>query len=362
MLSRKWLAFKMTLRFIILAIMFEIAYVLIHLLFLIVMGVTNLDQTYAFMAFKPFILPILIIGSFVGCGYMLYRFMLRPLQHLEDVAKAAQQLAPPTDVPIILPGNLKGLENDLNHVREQSLQSLQHARQIEQRKEDLLIYLAHDLKTPLTSILGYLKLLEDEPNISPELIQKYSGIARKKAERLQDLINEFFEITRFSTHQLSLEPAKTHLSRMLMQITYEFYPILVEKGLEWELQIPENIEIVCDADKLERAIDNLIRNAINYSYSNTKISFSLLSTDTGVTICIQNAGQTIPPEKLERIFEQFYRLDTSRSSATGNAGLGLAIAREIIELHCGTITAHSKDETIQFVIQLPFDSKTHEKN
>ena len=197
--------------------------------------------------------------------------------------------------------------------------------------------------------------MEDEPEIDPALIKKYSGIAGRKAERLESLINEFFEITRFSTHKLSLEPAKTNLSRMLMQITYEFHPILTEKNLEWDLQIPENIEIVCDRDKLERAIDNLIRNAINYSYAGTTIFFSLTQLGEQVRICVQNKGQTIPPEKLERIFEQFYRLDAARSSDTGGAGLGLAIAKEIIELHHGTISAHSESETIQFLVQLPLD-------
>ena len=121
------------------------------------------------------------------------------------------------------------------------------------------------------------------------------------------------------------------------------------------MQIPESIEIVCDADKLERAVDNLIRNAINYSFSDSVIQFTLVSMPGSVQICVQNTGNTIPPEKLERIFEQFYRLDSARSSDTGGAGLGLAIAKEIIELHHGIITAYSADELIRFTIQLPLD-------
>ena len=271
--------------------------------------------------------------------------------------EAAQKLAHPTDAPIILSGNLKNIEDDLNRVREQTLQSLKSAQIADQRKDDMLVYLAHDLKTPLTSVLGYLKLIEDEQEITPELVHKYSGIARTKAQRLEELINEFFEITRFRTHKLSLEPVQTHLSRMLMQITYEFNPILAEKGLEWDLQIAENVEIVCDADKLERAIDNLIRNAVNYSYPNTKIFISLTQTSDGIRICVQNKGHTIPPEKLERIFEQFYRLDAARSSDTGGAGLGLAIAKEIVELHHGTIAAYSENDNVQFIIQLPAESQ-----
>lgn len=353
----KRLALRTTIQFITVVIIFEVAYILLNLLFLIIMGTTNLDRTEAFQAFKPFMIPIMVVVSIAGCGYISYRFMLRPLEHLDEVAEAAQKLAHPTDAPIMLSGNLKSMEEDLNRVREQTLNSIKSAQETEQRKDDLLVYLAHDLKTPLTSVLGYLKLIEDEPEITPELVHKYSGIARKKAQRLEELINEFFEITRFSTHKLSLEPVQTHLSRMLMQITYEFNPILAEKGLEWDLQIAENIEMMCDSDKLERAVDNLVRNAVNYSYPNTKIFFSLTQTSDGIRICVQNKGPTIPPEKLERIFEQFYRLDAARSSDTGGAGLGLAIAKEIIELHHGTIAAYSEDENIQFIIQLPLDSQ-----
>ena len=138
-----------------------------------------------------------------------------------------------------------------------------------------------------------------------------------------------------------------------MQITYEFHPVLKKKNLQWDLQIPESVEIICDADKLERAVDNLIRNAINYSFPDSVIQFTLVPMPGSVQICVQNKGNTIPPEKLERIFEQFYRLDSARSSGTG--GLGLAIAKEIIELHHGIITAYSADEVIRFTIQLPLD-------
>lgn len=348
-------AYRLTLQYLAAVLIFETAYILLNLLFLAVAGATNFDRTAFFQGFKPFFIPVMVIVSVLGIGYISYRFMLRPLEYLDEVSEAAQKLAYPTDAPIVLPGGLKSMEDDLNKVRLQTLESLKSAREAEQRKDDLLVYLAHDLKTPLTSVIGYLNLLEDEPQISPELIMKYTGIAKRKAQRLEELINEFFEITRFSTDKLFLEPARTNLSRMLTQITYEFNPILLEKGLEWELQIPENIEIICDADKLGRSIDNLIRNAVNYSYRDTKIFFSLIQTENGVRICVQNLGKTIPPEKLKRIFEQFYRLDSARSSDTGGAGLGLAIAKEIIELHHGTIAAFSENEMIRFVIELPGD-------
>ena len=356
------LALKLTIQWMGLAAVFVITVVLLGLLFLIIMGTTNLDRTAWFQGFKPFFIPTLGLVAMLGCGYLSYRFLLRPLEYLEDVAEAAKQLAHPTEVPIMLPDNLNSIEQDLNLVRTQALDRIRTAQKAEQQKEDLLVYLAHDLKTPLTSVIGYLKLIEDEPEITPELIQKYSGIARGKAERVELLINEFFEMTRYRIHEFSLEPVKTNLSRMLMQITYEFHPILAEKGLQWKLEIPEQMEVVCDTDKLERAIDNLIQNAIYYSDANTELFLSLIQMEDVVRICIRNRGQTIPQEKLERIFEQFYRLDYARSTHTGGAGLGLAIAREIVTLHGGTITAHSSEGTTEFVMRLPMDCQKIVRN
>jgi len=351
----KKLAIKITVQFLSVVILFETAFILLNLLFLIIMGTTGLDQTAVFMGFKPFMIPLMVAVSLIGCGYISYRFMLRPLEYLDDVAEAVQKLAFPTDAPIMLPSDISSIEDELNAVREDTLKGKLAERDTERHKDDLLVYLAHDLKTPLTSVLGYLKLIEDEPDISKESILKYTGIARKKAERLEELINEFFEITRFRTDKLVLEPSLTNLSRMLTQITYEFHPILADKGLTWNLQIPEGIEILCDRDKLERAVDNLIRNAISYSYPQSEIFFSLIQTKNGVRICVQNRGATIPADKLERIFDQFYRLDTARSTDTGGAGLGLAIAKEIVALHHGTIAAYSSEEVIRFTVELPVD-------
>lgn len=358
-IAHKKAAKKNAAKFLAVLLGFEIGLLMLFWLALIIVTSTDLYYSDAFLPWKP-ALQILMYAAFLilsafGCYYISYRFQLKPLEYLDDVAEAAQLLAAPTDAPVSLPADLKSMEDDLNAVRIQTLESQKAAQTAEQRKDDLLVYLAHDLKTPLTSVLGYLKLLEDEPDISPELIAKYTGIARTKAERLEELINEFFEITRFSTNKLVLEPASTNLSRMLMQITYEFNPVLKEKNLQWDLQIPEGVEIICDADKLERAVDNLIRNAVNYSFPDSVIQFTLIPLAGSVQICVQNRGSTIPPEKLERIFEQFYRLDSARSGDTGGAGLGLAIAKEIIELHHGIITAYSADELIRFTIQLPFD-------
>lgn len=307
---------------------------------------------------------VLFVGviGLAGWSVITYYFMSKPLRYLDDIVVESEKLAAPGADPIVLPGAMKNVQDELNLFREQAFRNALLAKEAEQRKNHLIVYLAHDLKTPLTSIIGYLTLLYDEQQLSQELRAKYTSIALDKAQRLEDLINEFFDITRFNLTTLTLERERTNFSRMLEQITNEFEPVLEEKTLRWNTCIEPDAEILCDRDKLERVFDNLIRNAVNYSYAGTEISLSMKRVGEEVETVVQNHGKTIPPEKLSHIFEQFYRVDSSRSSATGGAGLGLAIAKEIVDLHGGVIRAESADESILFTVRLPAVEKKRESS
>lgn len=312
------------------------------------------NPLYGILQFvKEYILFFVGIFVLIGWTIVTYFFMSKPLRYLDEVVDAAAQMTQSPEKQILLPVAMMDTQNEMNLVRESALQDARAAKEAEQRKNDLIVYLAHDLKTPLTSVIGYLTLLRDEPQISQELHAKYNGIALDKAQRLEDLINEFFDITRFNLTTLILESESVNLTRMLEQITYEFNPILAEKNLTCETQLKLNVQLVCDPDKLGRVFDNLFRNAVNYSYPNTCIAVSLTQTDDAVVVEFKNHGKTIPAEKLSRIFEQFFRMDSARASTTGGAGLGLAIAKEIVELHGGTIRAESENESICFTVTLP---------
>lgn len=253
------------------------------------------------------------------------------------------------------PDELAAIEDSFNSVKRTLERRTLDAKLSEQRKNDLIVYLAHDLKTPLTSVIGYLTLLRDEKQISEELKEKYLNISLDKAQRLEDLINEFFEITRFNLTDIELQCSNVNLTRLLEQSAYEFQPMLTEKNLTYNISAGENIMLYCDADKLQRVIDNLLRNAVFYSYPNTEINIIAAPTIEGISISITNKGDTIPPEKLNRLFEQFFRLDSSRSTNTGGAGLGLAIAKKIAELHGGEIRAESWEQTVRFTVTIPFN-------
>ena len=197
------------------------------------------------------------------------------------------------------------------------------------------------------------ELRDDEQQIPQELRNKYLSISLDKAEQLEDLINEFFEITRFNLSNITLKYSDINLTRLLEQLIYEFNPMLKEKNLQCVLHSAKDIMLHCDANKMQRVFDNLLRNAAIYSYSDTEITITTELRANKVTIVFENCGANIPEEKLEQIFEQFYRVDTARSMANGGAGLGLAIAKHIVELHKGTIAAKSKDECVKFIVELP---------
>ena len=314
---------------------------------------SSFSPVYEFFKTLQALAPYIIIVALVAGGII---FMLKAIRkstgYMDEVVGAAKALSNPDAPPVELSNELLDIQNELNLARARSQENIRLREEAEQRKADMIMYLAHDLKTPLSSVLGYLSLLHDEKEISPELKEKYLSIALGKAERLEDLINEFFEITRFNLSETVLQYSRVNLTRLLEQLVFEFGPMLKEKSLTCSLKAEEDIMLYCDADKIQRVFDNLLRNAVIYSFDGSEINIEAEVAEKNAVIHFRNRGNTIPKEKLARIFEQFYRIDASRSSR-GGAGLGLAVARQITELHHGTISAASENETIDFTVSLP---------
>lgn len=273
-----------------------------------------------------------------------------------EVNQGIESLLADDETQIQLSPEMLPFERKLNSVKQTLAERKRETALAEQRKDELVMYLAHDIRTPLTSVIGYLNLLEEDPNMPPEQRAARVHIALEKAYRLETMVNEFFEITKYKSQKITLSKETIDLYYMLVQMTDEFYPLLQAHQNTTELDVDEEMTIYGDAENLARVFNNILKNAVAYSYPGTVIKISAKQTDTEVQICFQNKGKTIPAHKLESIFEKFFRLDESRSSNTGGAGLGLAIAKEIVTLHGGTISADSHDEITTFSITLPVSS------
>ena len=226
----------------------------------------------------------------------------------------------------------------------------------EQRKDELVMYLAHDIRTPLTSVIGYLNLLEEDPNMPPEQRAARAHIVLEKAYRLETMVNEFFEITKYKSQKITLSKETIDLYYMLVQLSDELSPVLAPRGNTVTLHLDENLTIEADPEKLARVFNNILKNAASYSFPHTEIVISVEKLEHEVIIRFQNSGEDIPNEALASLFNKFYRGDQSRSSDTGGTGLGLAIAKEIVTLHGGAISASSKNHVVTFTVSLPLSN------
>jgi two-component system sensor histidine kinase VanS len=273
--------------------------------------------------------------------------------YIEDIAAASAELVRQDEEDIRLPAELREIEDRMNQIKKTALRNEREAREAEQRKNDLVVNIAHDIRTPLSSVIGYLSLLDEASDMPAEQRRKYTGITLEKAYRLEQLINEFFEITRYNLQQIRLEKEPIDLYYMLVQMIDEFYPILSGNGNKAVLRADENLSVCGDAVKLARVFNNILKNAAAYSDPGTEIAIVAEEQGNQVTVSFANRGITIPPEKLEALFEKFFRLDEARTSNTGGSGLGLSIAREIISLHGGTIEAKSENRQTVFTVLLP---------
>lgn len=289
----------------------------------------------------------------VICAYLLYTPVFKSFRYLSKVTGSIDAVFRRDDAFIELPADLKQVEVKLNTLKQNAVNSERLATQAEQRKNDLVVYLAHDIKTPLTSVIGYLSLLNEAGDMPTEQRAKYMNLTLEKAYRLERLIDEFFEITRFNLQSIVLNKAKINLPFMLQQMADEFYPILAPQGKQAVVRAPDELVLWGDADKLSRVFNNILKNAAAYSYENSEIVIEAARQGHDIVITFTNEGDPIPPEKLEMIFEKFFRLDAARSSNTGGAGLGLAIAKEIAAAHGGDIQAVSEAGRTVFAVVLP---------
>ena len=305
---------------------------------------------YSWIVYNRDIVVYVYIG--IVLAVIIYKFISKYVNSINEVYNSLDLILKENNETIKLPSEVNEFTEKLNDIKNDYITSKNNAKEAEQKKNDLIMYMAHDLKTPLTSIIGYLTLLNDEKNISKELQEKYLKIALDKSLRVEELTNQFFDITRYNLHSMPINKTELNITYLLKQLIDECYPMLENNNLKCVLNAPDKVNYLGDGDKLARAFGNLLKNAISYSYKDTVIEINVTEELDKLYITFRNKGAKIPDYKLEKIFEKFYRGDESRTSSTGGAGLGLAITKEIIELHSGKISVKNDDEYIEFDIIL----------
>lgn len=252
----------------------------------------------------------------------------------------------------VLSKTLLAKEKESEKLKEKERAALDIERNAERQKNELITNVAHDLRTPLTTIVGYLELIKDDSALSKEDVHKYSGIAYEKSIRLQEMMDDLFEFTKLDNADIKLNKSMINLSGLIMQMADEFYPSFKDCNITPIVNLPEeNIYVQGDGQLLARVFDNLISNALKYGYHNTDLKIEVSGDEKYATVKVINHGDTIASEDIPLLFNKFYRTDSSRNSKTGGTGLGLAITKNIVDLHHGDISVTSDDQITTFIVK-----------
>ena len=426
-------------------------------------GLYHARDLHLYNIVKAAKIPLAVALFAAGAIAIVVAGLMRPLRYFDELAHAVTTLVEDRSHPVVLSPDLAITQNELNAVRAASLANESAAIAAERRKNELVAYLAHDIKTPLTSVIGYLALLDEAPDLPDDARRRYIATASEKAVRLEGLIDEFFEITRYNLQSIPIERAWVGVRLFCEQVAESFYPDAQARGLSLVVRAPDDARFFVDADKLARALGNVVRNAVAYADDGTEIviaasfAVSAVNAPTGASaaagvstvaattsdaesdanasaganananatpnsnaadassspissaqvvlvstrpsaydvaygyapavsgaaggatlqgggaspassaasafvsapgagswvLSVTNQGREISPAHLQSIFDKFYREDGARGTGSGGAGLGLAIAKEIIAAHGGTIGAASERGVTTFVVTLP---------
>ncbi len=302
---------------------------------------------------------IIPLGAVVGFAFfILFVFLLsrRSFLYLEKISRTLQQTSLgklDLVLPLRSPDELGELGENINRMTSRLKASLEEERDAERAKNELISSVSHDLRTPLTSVLGYLELIEKNPNTDPAVLRRYAEIAYHKSLRLKKLIDDLFEYTSVSQGALKFEPARIDLKELLAQLAEEFTPIWQSENRGYRLTAAEpGYPVQADGNLMARVFENLLSNAVRYGRPGETIGIDLSRDGEWTVAAVRNGGDPIPAADLARIFDRFYRVDSSRSDRSGGTGLGLAIAKSIVDLHHGRIAARSDAGGTVFEVRL----------
>lgn len=303
-----------------------------------------------------------LIGIYLLAGIGVYAFVFGCLQHrniryLRRISTALLDVSEGNferKVPVVGDDELSDIALQLNHMTEELRLLMEKEKEAEQTKNDLITNVAHDLRTPLTSVIGYLNLIISQPDMEEEKRRTYLRIAYEKSLHLQKMIEDLFGFTKLNYGKQTTAMQPIDIVELMGQLLEEFYPVFEENGMEYEYHPSVSSQMIMgDGMLLARLFDNLLNNAVKYGKEGKRIVVNLELRGKYAAVSVINYGKVIPQKDLDRVFEKFYRAEQSRSSSTGGTGLGLAIAKNITLLHNGMIRASSSLDGTVFEVELP---------
>lgn len=314
----------------------------------------NLDNDL-FWSGRNFIIPIFLIVDALVLYWRLHRrYKQMQLRHIISELHYIAEGNYDYRIPFELKGDLNRIIQSINGLVDSTMMAIEEERKIEQSKDELITNVSHDIRTPLTSIIGYLGLIEDKQYHSEEELLKYTHTAFMKAKQMKSLVEDLFEYTKVRQSSVPIYYITFDMVQLVEQLAVDFELEAAKKGIEIVVHANQKqIMMEGDTEKIVRVFNNLISNALKYGKGATQIVVDLEQISQEVVITVKNNGQMIPQKSLEQLFDRFYRVEESRSQETGGTGLGLAIAQSIVALHGGYIYAKSNPEWTSFIMHLP---------
>lgn len=295
-----------------------------------------------------------VIATFIFFLLIFYFITNKKMKYIEKVSSGLLEISK---------GNLKyrierqgedelsSLADNINFMAEQLNNKIEREREVERMKSELITNVSHDLRTPLTSIKGYLGLIREKKYTEDYQLEQYLNIAYNKSEKLEGLINDLFEYTKLTNNAVDINKQEIVLNGLLDQLIEELVPICEESNVKMIKEFSRDKVITqLDPDKTVRVFENLFMNAIRYSTKPGDIRVILKKNEEFAVVAIKNRCDDINEEDIDKLFDRFYRAEKSRSSNTGGSGLGLAIAKNIVELQGGKIEVEYENSYITFNI------------
>lgn len=311
-------------------------------------------QTQIWSYQRIIIALFVVIDAWVVWWRLRRRYHLYQMNHIIGELHYIAQGHLDHRIPFRLKGSEQHVISSVNALVDSAVKSMDDERKIEKSKDELITNVSHDLRTPLTSIIGYLGLIEDKQYQSEEDILKYTHTAYEKAKQMKNLVEDLFEYTKVQQHGAPVNIMRIDLNQLLEQLTASFELEGQHRGIEISSKVvPNPLIIEADPEKLGRVFNNLVANAFKYGNGASYIRVDARQRADQVEVTVANDGTPIPAQSLDHLFERFYRAEASRSRATGGTGLGLAIVKSIVDLHHGTVTVTSDENKTAFVVTLP---------